>query len=263
MGCRKLVLRWFGRLLLLGVLAAQTAIYSHYASLYFNDNYFYLLNILVLPVIICWISIAIGTKKQLNCQWCVWLTYTIFVLAPMVILLFRVAFTAKIDKGSFFGPNFLKITMCGAPAIALLLLTTAKDSQKYEGSVVQLCGSIALDSFDELELLEMLLHPEIASHLSGVIERCIIAFVCISFFLTAMEMAENKFDGRNVKPRSYGLVYFWRLVLQLFLVNTPLLVIRLVVWRKYKHDASIFIAKNAIIIVTSSMEIIRLIIGSN
>ena len=146
--------------------------------------------------------------------------------------------------------------MCGAPAIALFLLTTAKDSQRYEGSVAQLCGSIALDSFDELELLEMLLHQDGSPHLSSHVENSIIAFVCISFFVTALEMGENEFDGDEMKLR-YDWLYVCRLVLQLLFVNFPLLVIRLVVWVKYKHDASVFIAKNGIIIVTSVMEIIR------
>ncbi|KAK3732471.1 hypothetical protein QZH41_003774 [Actinostola sp. cb2023] len=80
------------------------------------------------------------------------------------------------------------------------------------------------------------------------------------FFVTALEMGENRFDGDEMKPRSDEL-YVFRLVLQLLFVNIPLLVIRLVVWVNYKRDASIFIAKNGIIIVTSVMEIIRVAAG--
>ncbi|KAK3736414.1 hypothetical protein QZH41_004029 [Actinostola sp. cb2023] len=80
----------------------------------------------------------------------------------------------------------------------------------------------------------------------------------ICFFVTALEMGENEFDGDEMKLR-YDWLYVLRLVLQLLFVNIPLLVIRLVVWVKYKRDASIFIAKNGIIIVTSVMEIIRVV----
>ncbi|KXJ25277.1 uncharacterized protein LOC110245818 [Exaiptasia diaphana] len=262
------VVRWIGRFLLFSILVAQAAIFSHYASFYLKNDNLYALVLLILPVIGIYIFLMAENTKQLNWQWLIWLVYVIFVLVPMVILLFRIDFTKKLDKNDFFGPNFLKITICGAPAIAVFLLTTAKDSQKYEGAVAQLCGSIALDSFDELELLEMLLHQEIASHFTSGIEVSIIFFVCISFFLTAYEMAENKFivddvddadEHGKVELRGQS-VYILRLIFQMMFVNIPLLTIRLYVWRKYGHDASIFIAKNAIIIVTSSMEVIRVII---
>ena len=83
------------------------------------------------------------------------------------------------------------------------------------------------------------------------------AFVCISFFLTTLEMAENRFDGNDsMELRSYGC-YLIRLVSQIVLVNVPLLVIRLVVRFDYNIDASVFTVKNVIIIVTSILEIIR------
>ncbi|XP_020907774.1 uncharacterized protein LOC110245819 [Exaiptasia diaphana] len=252
-------LRNFGRFLLLGILVAQAALFSHYASFYLKNNNLYALVLLVIPTICMYAYVLKEKNTQLNWQWLVWLVYVISVLVPMLCLLFRIDFIKKLDKNDFFGPNFLKITICGAPAIAVFLLTTAKDSQQYDGAVAQLCGSIALDSFDELELLEMLLHQEIASHFSSGIEASIIAFVCISFFLTAMEMGENKLDGGQMELRSNRL-YLLRLVFQMLLVNIPLLTIRLVVWTKYGHDASIFIAKNAIIIATSLMEVIRVII---
>lgn len=252
----KLILRYFGRFLLFSVFFAQAAVFAHYASFYLENNLCYLIILLVVPAVVMCGHVMYFRTKQLNWQWLVWLVYVLFLLIPMVCLLLRSEFTDKLDKDNFFGPNVLKITMCGGPAIALLLLTTAKDSQCYEGSVAQLCGSIALDLFDELELLEMLLHSEEAFHLSPGIERSIIAFVCISFFLTALEMGENEFDSHEMK-RPGNAFYVFRLSFQLLFVNFPLLLIRLIVWFKYKHDASIFTAKNAIIIVTSLMEIIR------
>jgi len=87
--CVKLVFRWFGRFLLFGVLVAQMAVFSHYASLYFPNKDLYALVLLVVPVLGIWIFLSMEHTKQLNWQWLVWLVYTIFVLAPMVILLFR------------------------------------------------------------------------------------------------------------------------------------------------------------------------------
>ena len=105
----------------------------------------------------------------------------------------------------------------------------------------------------------MLLHQDASFHLSFVPCMWKIALLHLfglSFFVTALEMEENRFDGYEMKLRHDGL-YVFRLVLQLLFVNIPLLVIRLVVWVNYKRDASIFIAKNGIIIVTSVPEIIR------
>lgn len=257
----KIILRYFGRFLLFSVFIAQAAVFAHYASYYLENNLYYLIVLLVVPAMMICGHVMYFRTKQLNWQWLVWLVYVIFLLIPMACLLLRSEFTERLDKRNFFGPNVLKIAMCGAPAIALLLLTTAKDSQCYEGSVAQLCGSIALDLFDELELLEMLLNKDEGLHLSTSLQTSIIAFVCVSFFLTALEMGENEFDSHEMK-RPGTAFYVFRLSFQLLFVNVPLLVIRLFVWFNYEHDASIFTAKNAIIIVTSLMEIIRITLHS-
>lgn len=75
--------------------------------------------------------------------------------------------------------------------------------------------------------------------------------------LSTLEMAEKKYD-RDCGCKNKKKVYFLRLVLQMFMVNIALLVIRLVVWLKYEHNASIFIAKNVIVVV---MSIINMIIN--
>jgi hypothetical protein len=116
--------------------------------------------------------------------------------------------------------------------------------------------------FDDIEVLAVLL-PENESpvrQLPNELEIAIIVCVCVSFLLSPLEIAENKrIKYGEYKPRK--TLYFLRLLLQMLLVNFALLVIRLVVWLKYKHDASIFIAKNLITIVIAILNIAKLRCG--
>ena len=66
-------------------------------------------------------------------------------------------------------------------------------------------------------------------------------------------MAENKLDKGKVKQRRY--LPITRNLVQLVFVNFVFMVIRLVVFFKYKKEESIFIAKNGIAIYMSALEI--------
>lgn len=241
----------------------QAVLFVQYLSIYLEKPWLNVLMFLALPTIIA--ALAVICKKsehEVKWLWLVWWFYVVFLLAPMVALIFG-GLRNKLDTNVFFGPNNLKMILCGSPVIALVLLTTAKDLRENTDLVVKLCGSIALDLFDDIEVLAMLLpqkEPSSLVHLPRGLEVSIIVCVCSSLLLSSLEIAETKikYDSEDqLKYKRRKTLYRCRLILQMLTVNFALLIIRLAIWLKYKHDASIFITKNFILIVIAIINIAR------
>ena len=163
-----------------------------------------------------------------------------------------------IDKDAFFGPNVLKMTLCISPLLLLLLLNTAVDSPDYQELVLKLSLQIALDLFDGVEMLEVILEENELNH--GVpksFEKVIIAFVCISILASPLQLVENKLTRNDGTGRwdVFTCPAVLRIAIQILCVNGVFLVLRLVLFFDYGKDASIFIAKNGIILILSSIEL--------
>lgn len=262
---KQVVRKWtarIGRSLYSISVIVQAFLFAQYPSIYCKNKDLNALGLLALPTLIAAIVvIRRKSEREVKWLWLVWLLYVVFLLTPMVGFIFG-ELRNKLDTNEFFGPNILRIIICGSPVIALLLFVSAKDARKNGDLVVQLCGGIALDLFDDIEVLEVLLPNKESSlaHLPKGLEISIIVCVCSSLLLSPLEIAENKLiDYGQYKPRKK--LYLCRLILQMLLVNFALLIIRMVVWLKYEHDASIFITKNFIVIVIAIINIARLRCG--
>ena len=81
----------------------------------------------------------------------------------------------------------------------------------------------------------------------------VIGVVCFSFLLSTLQLLEIKLDYGDWKPRKWTSVS--RKTLQILFVNCVFLGLRLTIYLKFGKDASIFIAKNGIIIILSLFEI--------
>ena len=114
---------------------------------------------------------------------------------------------------------------------------------------------IALDLFDGVEMLEVILDENELSHgIPREFEEGIIAVVCFSFFVSTLQLIELKARRYgDLKPRQCASLS--RKTIQILLVNGVFLGLRLTIYLKYGKDASIFIAKNGIIIILSLFEI--------
>ncbi|XP_028518234.1 uncharacterized protein LOC114576202 [Exaiptasia diaphana] len=250
-----------GRLAFVILMALQTFFLSMYLVKYSSINGISWVGLLVLPALILWSRILgiLGEpcdENQLSKLWSVWFFYVVELIVFFGII-FGTDVREKLDKKNVFGPNVLKTTICITPAIALLLITTASDSQKYGDLVNQLCGNIVLDLFDTIEALAIVIAPEDpTSHLDKSLIISIVVIVGIALLLSPLEMAENKFLPRG-ETKIRKKLYFWRLLLEMLLVNIALMIVRLIAWLKFKHEASIFIAKNAIIVVVSITNIMK------
>ena len=161
----------------------------------------------------------------------------------------------NLDKAKFFGQNILETTLCLALLILLLLLSTGTNSIVYRDLIWQLSLRMALDLFDEVEMLNVIIEEnEFSQVVPKGFEKAMLAFVCISFLLSPLQLVEIKIRGSRrwkVRRLTPGL----RTTLQIICVNCVFLGLRMYLWRGHEKDSSIFIAKNAIFICLGLFEI--------
>ena len=114
---------------------------------------------------------------------------------------------------------------------------------------------IALDLFDTVEMLEVVLEENMVPHnIPRSFENAIIAFACISFLLSPLQLMQIKLLYRG-KWEYRDFASICHKTLQTLVVNCVFLGLRLALFLEYGKDASIFIAKNGIVILLSLFQI--------
>ena len=249
------VLICLGRLAFFALYILQYYSLSSYPAEYKSDNSFYALILLFIPALGLWIWILCDEK---NLQWLfvVWLAYIWCALIPLIGIIFGGddPIENKLDSQIFFGPNVLKMTLCVTPLLLLLLLSTGTDSMSYRELIWLLSLRIALDLFDSVEMLKVVLEENIVYHnIPRSFENAIIAFACISFILSPLQLMQVKTHDGEWKYRK--VTSCAQRTLQTLVVNCVFLGLRLALSLEYGKDASIFIAKNGIIILLNLFEI--------
>ena len=193
-------------------------------------------------------------EKAVRYVWIVWLLYTI-VLVPVVAIIFTKV-VPELSISDTFGPNVLKTILCITPVLLILLLnvTISPPNRRF---IERVSTSVALDLFDGIEMLAIILEQEQfregSFKLDSSIETAIIVFVCISLFISPFALFQHKVRYGEVTVRKKTMLV--RTSIQVFLVNLTFLVMRFIVWFHFDYDASIFITKNIISIVISGIEI--------
>lgn len=246
---------WIGRFVFFGLVGLQSYSLASYPAEYKHHDGFYALCILFAPALVLRVHIM---RKEKTLQWlfAVWILHVIaFVILIAIIFGGSDPIEEKLDKEKFFGPNVLKMTLCLSPFILLLLLSTGTDSIAYRELIWMLSLRIALDLFDGVEMLDVIIEEsEVNNDISDDFEKAILAFVCISFLLSPLQLVEVKLDGfDDWKYRKCTMIS--RTTIQVLAVNCVFLGLRLALYLRYGKDASIFIAKNVIIIFLGLFEI--------
>ena len=243
-----------GRFVFFALVVLQWYSLASYPAKYKYGDGIYGTCLLFAPALVLWVYIMCEEKK-LHWLFVVWILYVVaFVILIGIIFGGSEPIEEKLDKEQFFGPNVLKMTLCLSPFILLLLLSTGTDSIIYRDLVWMLSLRIALDLFDGVEMLDIIIEEsEVNDEISDSFEKAILAFVCISFLLSPFQLIEVKLDGSDDwKYHKRTMIY--RTTFQL-LVNCVFLGLRLGLFLDYGKDASIFIAKNVIIIFLGLFEI--------
>ena len=193
-------------------------------------------------------------EKSVRYVWLVWFFY-IIVLVPAVAIVFTKA-VPELRSSDTFGPNVLKTILCITPVLLILLLnvTISPSNRRF---IERVSASSALDLFDSIEMLGIILEQkqfiEGSFELDEAIEIAIIVFVCISLFLTPFALYQHKVRFGEVTVRKKTMLV--RTSVQIFMVNLTFLIMRFIVWFHFDYSASIFITKNIIAIVISGIEI--------
>ena len=219
-----------------------------HSNLYWIGVGLYLAFAFAVTVVLC---ISKGYAETDDEAWIVWIFWFIYIVLYMsaVALIFGLI-VPKLDKSEIYGPNFLKIMLCTAPALLVLVLQLAI-SPAYRKDVLSLSVFAALNLFDAIEMLEIVL---MQNEREESVEKSIVVFACFSFVLTSLGLARNKFDGDDtVQERSNPKAVCLGLCAILF-TNVPFLVLRIYVWDAYGYEASIFIAKNIVSLVVGLVE---------
>ncbi|XP_057311201.1 transmembrane protein 121B-like [Hydractinia symbiolongicarpus] len=199
---------------------------------------------------------------EIKYSYIVWIVYAL-MLCPRVILLFKKE-ARHLEEKDFLGPNFLKVGVACTPLIFLLLVNGHHNSKPFSARkyfIASLGGTITLDLFDSIDLLDFLFLPD-ERKVPGAAMDATLAFACINFFLPALALSEirvNRFNGL-LPSLPFKLMYEGCYA---FLVNVPNLVIRSVLWHKYDMDVSILIMKNVMCIALGGMEIYEYFCGED
>ena len=244
-----------GRTLFFVLMLTQCFFLASYPAIYKNDLKWLLTCLSYAPSVFLWLFLLLFKKaKLLKLRW-VFVTWGFYVLGLVVSIAIVFANVGdSLDKKKFLGPNVLKMVLCITPLLLLLLLNTAdsEDVKDHKELVSSLCFQMAVDLFDAVEIIDIVLEEK--EHSYGIPKGFGIAMVvlaCISFLLSPWQMAENDVEKDKLRRRTAK----WRYVVEMIVENFTFLVIRLVIVFKYKKDESIFIAKNGIALVLGVMEI--------
>ena len=149
-------------------------------------------------------------------------------------------------------PIVLKAALCLTPLLLVLLLNTASDADDYRDALSKLCVQLAVDLLDAVEMIDIGLEDhEQKFCISDEFGIAMITVACISLFLSPWSMLEINLDEKKTKKRTAMA----RNIVETFCVNIVFLGIRLAIVILYRKDETIFIAKNILAIVLSSLEI--------
>ncbi len=237
--------------ILMKFLEEHTTTNSH---LYWIGVGVFLLFGLIVLITVCATKGYAETNDEVWNVWFFWFVYIIIYIISVGIIFGEVAH--KLDKSETYGPNFLKIILCIAPALLVLVLQLVISPSCRKGVLV-LSVFAALDLFDGIEMLEIVLMQNEWEHfnLDGSVENWIIAFACVSFLVTSLGLTRNKFDFESgtVAEKSNSVAVCLGFLVILF-TNVPFLVLRIYVWADCGYEASIFIAKNIVSLVVGFIE---------
>ena len=251
-----------GRLIFFALLMTQSGFFSAYPATY-RDRNMASLCLLCTPALFYWFSCLKCTQASLLNMFITWGLYLVVFLIPMIAIIFALA-GDDLDKEMFLSPNTFKVILCLTPVLFLFLPNTASDlsgNEEYRQLAFRLTFQVTIDLFDAVEMLDIVLDEsqkatETIPNPHGIPKEfgiVMVTLACFSFLLSLLQMAENKLDKGKVKQRRYLPII--RNLVQLVFVNFVFMVIRLVVFFKYKKEESIFIAKNGIAIYMSALEI--------
>lgn len=251
------VFLWGGRIFCLALMLTQCFFLASYPAIYSSNLKWYLASFSYAPSVFVWLFLVKFKKAKLRSIFWIWGMYVLGLVVSTAIV-FRIA-GDSLDKDRFLGPNLLKKVLYITPLLLLLLLKTAEDVENHKCFVSSLCSRTALDLFDAIEIIYIVLDEKEHNYgTPNAFGHAMVAMACISFLLPLWKMLEIDLNiGEEMPKRA-----LWRYVFEMALVNLVFLIIRSVIFIKFKKgidvDGSILIWKNLIAIILGIMGIRKL-----
>ena len=240
-----------GRLLFFALIVTQGFILAAYPAEYKANSCWYAVSFSYAPSTILWLCLVLLKRAMLRRSVYIWGLYVVVGLVPSISIVFGFV-GDNLDNERFIGPVLLKTTLCITPLLLFLLLNTANDSKDNTEVVSKLCFQMAVDLFDSVDMLDIVLEEKEHNYgISKEFGKVMIVVACFSLLLSPWQMAENNLKEGKQKKRT-ALI---RNIVEMVGVNLVFLIVRLVIVIKYKKDESIFIAKNVIAIILSIIQI--------
>ena len=183
----------------------------------------------------------------------IWSLYIIPAFIPIVTTIFA-CIVGNLRSSDDLGPNLLRSMLCFTPGLLILLLTLTV-SPKHLDFILALAITTALDLFDGIEMLEIILLQGHGFYkLNDATKISIIVFASLSFLVSPATLLQYKItDGGFERREKMGIIVVF---IQLILINVPFLVIRSIVWDEHGYESTVFIAKNIIALVVGLLQII-------
>lgn len=240
----------FGQFTFLTLMIAQCLLLASYPAKYQNNSSWYFFLLFITPAfVISWWRMNSDERTKDAQLFYVWFAYTWLGLVPMVGIVFGLT-AEKLDKNKQFGPDELKIALSITPVILLLLLNTLADTARRE-EITVFSFKMTIDIFDGNELLQTVIDENVENF--GIPRssiRALIAFACITFLLSPLEMAVHLLsedqDERKVSAGVNAIIQVCQ--------NLILFGLRLGIWLGDGWNFSMFTVKNVIMIFVRCLE---------
>ena len=257
-------LLWLGGISYVTLYISQGVVFSIIMAENISSKYgaFFLL---YLPSIIMFLYFLLRyeyakSDRQILYIWAVWFSYIVFAFVPIVAIIFSLVIE-KLSSGNVetLGINAIQLMLCITPILLILLLNITISPEHWK-FIMTLSVTAALDLFDGIEMLNVILLQHQTGptflELSSVTTACITFFACLNFVVSPLALIQHKMTGNkegDVKRRKNTTVI--KAGIQIGLINLPFLILRSFIWAKYHYESSVFLTKNIISLVVSSLEI--------
>ncbi len=249
---------YYGRFVLFAVLAIfQAFVLTNFLLKYRDHKGWYAILPVFFPAFLAWTWKANDLTGRFRWLCAVWLFHVGIGLIPTIGIIFGLI-ENKLERGEAYGPGSLKLVLCVSPLLLLILLNNPlvkTDSNEYHALITDLSYKMTIDFFDGVDMLGLVLQENEISHgIPTSFEKAMVAFACIGFLLSPLDLFGHKVHQDGL-VRSSNTVVICRIVVQVF-INALFLGFRVAIHIGYGADVSIFIAKNVIMILIAILKTI-------
>ncbi|XP_041379829.1 uncharacterized protein LOC121392829 [Gigantopelta aegis] len=177
-----------------------------------------------------------------------WFVYSCMMSVRSAIIFKNFAW--KLDEQDFFGPNTLKFNLCLSAIVFLMLLMSLHDAvsgSERKRHIDILTQTVVFDILDSVDILDIFFDKKGVDALFPGLDWAVVCIASLNMVLPTLSLMTLSRTHFGYLPLPKTLETAHKLAV-LFLVNAPLLSIRLLLWHKLDQDVSTFIMKNIIVI---------------